>query len=434
MQNEKKITLPFNFEPRNYQLPFLEAMDGGIDRAVLVWHRRSGKDKACFNYMCKRAGEVVGNYFYFLPTYTQAKKVVWDNIDNDGFKMIDHLPKEIAERNASELKFTLWNGSIVQLIAADRFEQTSVGTNPKGVVFSEFSITEPQVWDFVRPILKVNKGWAIFNFTPRGLNHAWKVLQIAKENKERWFWEILTIENTGVLTLKDIQEEKKEGMPQDLIDQEYFCKFIEGAGQFFRRVNENAVIEGELNVEHNHRYKIGVDLAKHEDYTVITIMDLMTFNVGKQIRFNQLDWNLQKAKIEAVARKYNNAEVWIDSTGVGEPIFEDLANTGINIAPFKFTEQSRKDLLNNLAIKLEGDKIKVPNDPILIDELKSMRYDLSERGKLRVQVPEGLHDDCIMSLALAVWEMPELPIKQINESLLYLTHNSQPKVEITSYR
>lgn len=435
MPTEKRIRVPYNFEPREYQLPFLKAMDSGISRAVIVWHRRSGKDKVCFNYMVKRATEEVGTYFYFLPTYTQAKKVIWDNIDNDGFKMIDHIPLDIAKRNNSDLKFDLFNGSVIQLIAADRFEFTSVGTNPRGIVMSEYSITEPQVWNFIRPILKVNKGWAIFNFTPRGMNHAAQLLQIAKNNPERWYWEVLTIDDTKILTQKDIEEEQREGMPQDLIEQEYFCKFIEGAGAFFRRIKENTHLLGEIKPEVGHRYKIGVDLAKHEDYTVITVLDLMTFKVVAIDRFNQIDWNLQKARIEAITRKYNNAEVWVDSTGVGEPIYEDLATTGLNIAPFKFTEQSRKDLLNNLAIKFELDKIKIPNDQILIDELKSMRYDLvSERGKLRVQVPEGLHDDCIMSLALAVWEMPDLPIKQIGESLLYLTNNNSPKVEITSFK
>jgi len=433
MPNEKRIRVPYNFEPREYQLPFLKAMDSGISRAVIVWHRRSGKDKVCFNYMVKRATEEVGTYFYFLPTYTQATKVIWDNIDNDGFKMIDHIPLEIAKRNVSDKKFELFNGSVIQLIAADRFEFTSVGTNPRGVIMSEYSITQPQVWNFIRPILKVNKGWAIFNFTPRGMNHAFQMLQIAKDNPERWYWEILTIDDTKILTQKDIEEESREGMPQDLIEQEYYCKFIEGAGAFFRRIKENVHLLGEQKPEAGHRYKMGVDLAKHQDYTVIIVLDLMTFKVVAIDRFNQIDWNLQRARIEAIARKYNKAEICVDSTGVGEPIYEDLALTGLTVTPFKFTEQSRKDLLNNLAIKIEQDKIKIINDVVLIDELKSMRYELSERGKLRVQVPDGLHDDCIMGLALAVWEMPELPIKQTDGSLLYLTGNSSSKVDITSY-
>jgi hypothetical protein len=71
----KTITLPYNFIPRDYQLPLFEAMDRGIKRAVLSYHRRGGKDLACWNLMLKKAMERVGNYFYIFPEYSQARKV-----------------------------------------------------------------------------------------------------------------------------------------------------------------------------------------------------------------------------------------------------------------------------------------------------------------------------------------------------------------------
>ncbi len=198
------IQVPFNFEPRPYQLPFLEAMDSGVKRAILMWARRSGKDKVCWNYMIKRAVEEVGTYFYFLPSYTQAKKVIWDNIDNSGFRMLDHIPAPLIKRkNDTELKIELINGSFIQLIAADTFSETSVGTNPRGVVFSEYSISTGKAWDLLRPILLVNKGWAVFNFTPRGVNHATRLLIRVKDNPE-WFSETLTAKDAGYLTDEDI--------------------------------------------------------------------------------------------------------------------------------------------------------------------------------------------------------------------------------------
>ena len=92
-----QIKIPHRFEPRGYQLPLLQAMDNGILRAIIVWNRRAGKDKTCFNYMIRRALQKVGTYYYFLPEYSQAKKVIWNNIDNDGFKMLDHLPPQIVK-------------------------------------------------------------------------------------------------------------------------------------------------------------------------------------------------------------------------------------------------------------------------------------------------------------------------------------------------
>lgn len=426
----KEVTLPHLFQPRKYQLPLLKALDSGIKRAIIIWNRRSGKDKTCFNYLIRRAIERKGNYFYFLPTFTQAKRVIWDNIDESGLGMLEHIPKEIiSSTNTTELKVELINGSIIQLIAADEFKKSGVGTNPIGVVFSEFSITNPEAWKFVSPILAVNGGWAIFNFTPRGMNHAWQLWQQYKNN-DKWFIELLTVEDTKVL-VGDALEEERRNNPQDFFEQEYYCKFIEGAGQFFKRISDNLIEETET-IEPGHIYQMGVDLAKYQDYTVITLIDLNTFNVLKQERFNQIDWNLQKAKIEALYHKYGKPLIYMDSTGLGDPIYDDLLKRGLRVESYKFTEQSRKDLLVNLALKLEQGIIKIPDNEILKAELQSFRYELTENGKIKIVVPEGLKDDAVFSLALACWQMPSNPIP-LPGSVKFLNRNYEERHATTSY-
>ena len=425
-----ELTIPHQFKPRAYQVNLLSALDNGTKRAIIVWNRRSGKDKVCFNFMIRQAVKKVGTYFYFLPTYKLAKKVIWDNIDNDGFRMLDHIPKElIKSTNATELKIELINGSIIQLIGADEFKEGGVGTNPIGVVFSEYSITSPEAWKYVSPIIAVNGGWAIFNFTPRGMNHAFNLLQQYKDNN-KWFTEILTNNETQVLK-GDALEEERNNNPQDFFEQEYYCKFVEGAGQFFKRVDQIR-IEEEETPDPTHKYQMGVDLAKYQDYTVITIIDLNTFHVHKQERFNQIDWNLQKAKIEATYLRYYKPLIYIDSTGVGDPIYEDLARKGLRVEGFKFTEQTRRDLLNNLSLKIEQEKIRIPETTSLIDELKSFHYELSDAGKIRLKVPEGLHDDTVMSLALACWNIPDKPLP-IQGSIRFLNRQRENESQITSY-
>lgn len=405
-----EITIPFKFRPREYQLPLLKALDKGIKRAIIVWNRRSGKDKVCFNYMVKKACERVGTYFYFLPEYTQARKVIWDNIDNDGFKMLDHIPPELIKKtNDTTLKVELVNGSIIQLLGADTFSKSGVGTNPIGVVMSEYSVNNPEVWDFIRPILAVNGGWIIFNFTPRGQNHAYKLLEIAKDNPE-WFTEVLTVNETKVLTPEEIERERREGMSEAMIDQEYFCKFIESATSFFKRINEVCILQ-EKQPDPLHYYQMGVDLAKYQDFTVISVIDLNTFEQVAMERFNQVDWNLQKAKIEAIYHKWGKPRGYIDATGVGDPIVEDLVRQGVALEPIKFNEQNRKDILTNLSIQMEQTKIKLLDDPTLKSELSYFQYQLSDNGKLKVVVPDGLHDDTVFGTALSVWELPDKPMR-----------------------
>ncbi len=431
------VTIPHKFKPREYQLPFLRAMDGGCKRAILCWHRRGGKDKTCFNFMVKKAFERKGTYFYFLPEYSQAKKVIWDNIDNDGFRMLDHVPKEVIKNtNATELKIELVNGSVIQLIGADSFEKSGVGTNPVGVVFSEYSINEPNVWNFVRPILTANEGWAVFNFTPRGTNHAFQQLEFAKGD-QNWFTQVLTVDDTQVLTEEQLDEERKS-MPEDLFNQEYYCKFLEGAGAFFRKVDDAVYTDIPDKIDGTHKYQIGVDLAKYQDYTVITVIDLATFKVVEIDRFNQLDYTTQKIRIENTALRYKTEAsplIYIDSTGVGEPIFEDLAQRKLQIEPYRFTEQSRKDLLTNLQLVLEQGKIRIPNDERLVAELKSMQYHLSERGTLKIQVPDSMHDDMIMSLALACWQLPTNPYQPKSTTIRNLTFETSrtPNVNVETY-
>ena len=404
-----KITLPHHFRPRDYQLPFLSAWDSGVKRIVLVWHRRSGKDKTIFATIIKRMWERVGGYYYFAPTYKQGKKIIWDGIDRDGFKILDHIPPEVIKsKNDSELKIELINGSFLQVIGSDNIDSI-MGTNPVGCVFTEYALQKQNAWNYIRPILAENGGWAIFVFTPRGMNHGWKILEQAKANKD-WFWQVLTVEDTKAIS-DEILDQEQDQMPADLFAQEYYVKFLEGASSFFKRVDEN-IYKGTESVNNLSYYQLGVDLAKFQDFTVITPFDLTTFKVLRQERFNQIDYTFQKAKIEASYLRHLKGKVIIDSTGVGEPVYDDLWSQKINIEPFHFTEQSRKDLLVNLQLKLEQDKIKLPDDEGLLDELKSFKYYLSDVGRLKIGVDEGMHDDRVMSLALAVWNTPNYPIKK----------------------
>lgn len=294
------------------------------------------------------------------------------------------------------------------MVGADNIDRI-VGTNPIGVVFSEYSLMKPDVWNLISPILRENDGWAIFIMTPRGTNHAWDLMQTIKNDKN-WFVQTLTVEDTKALSEEAIAEAKAE-MPQDLFKQEYYCTFLDDGLGFFRRVDENTYKVEEYQPKEMAMYQIGVDLAKYNDYTVISPFNLNDFHVLKQDSFNQMDYNLQKARIENTYLRYNKGRIVIDSTGVGEPVFDDLNSRGMNITPFRFNKSSRTDLLKNLQILLEQDKIKIPNDEVLIDELKSMTYELTDTGSTRIQVPDGKHDDRIMSLALAVWQIPLTPIR-----------------------
>ena len=245
------IKIPFNYEPRPYQLQLLQAIDSGIKRAVAVWHRRSGKDKTCINIIAKKMMERVGIYFYVFPTYNQGRKVLWDGIDGEGKRFLDHFPKEILDGkpNDTEMKLRIKNGSMFQIVGSDNIDSI-VGTNPVGIVFSEYALQDPRAWGFVRPILAENNGWAIFIFTPRGENHGYDLYSLAK-NSPDWFCENLTVDDTHAIRTEILETEKKEIVSlygnDALYQQEYFCNFtVPLAGAYYADQLMLATKEGRI--------------------------------------------------------------------------------------------------------------------------------------------------------------------------------------------
>lgn len=213
---------------REYQKPLVRYMRDGREnntprRAVWVAHRRSGKDVTCWQLLVEEAIQDTGTYYYCLPEFTHARRVIWEGMLNEGQRFLDLVPGEfIKSTNESQMKIELVNGSIIQLVGSDQYDRL-VGTNPKGIVFSEYSITHPMAWQILRPILAANGGWAIFNGTPRGKNHFWEMLQKAKTDSS-WFWAVDTASTTGVLSQETLDKEKEE-MNIDVFMQEYFCSF-----------------------------------------------------------------------------------------------------------------------------------------------------------------------------------------------------------------
>lgn len=233
--DQDPVVLPHEYVARDYQKPVWQAMfprDPLVDavrRAVLVWHRRSGKDKTIINMVVAKAMDRVGTYLYLLPKQTQARKVIWRGMDKDGFRFIDHIPAElIAKKNNTDMFVELTNGSIIQLGGSDNYDAW-MGTNPLGIVFSEYSLQDPYAWEYFRPILAENGGWAVFIYTPRGHNHGytlWRNAQrLAKRVDSGWFAQILSTKDTGAISAEIIQEEIDGGMSQELAEQEFGVSF-----------------------------------------------------------------------------------------------------------------------------------------------------------------------------------------------------------------
>lgn len=252
-----QIRLPYKFDYREYQKDLFAAAAKDFLRLYIIWHRRAGKDLSCFNVLLIKAMERRGLYWHMLPQFNQARRAIWQGMTKDGRRFLDYIPRELVKAiNNVEMKIELINGSIIQVVGSDNIDAL-VGANPVGVVLSEYALTNPKAWGLIEPILIENGGWALFNTTPRGKNHAYDLWIKALEN-EKWFTQKLTINDTGVVDLDFIDELRKMGTDEETIQQEYYCSF-EGSlqGAYYASQIRDLENEGKIsNVPYEGQYEV----------------------------------------------------------------------------------------------------------------------------------------------------------------------------------
>lgn len=229
------VQLPaYGWRPRGYQMRAWEAMERGVKRHALCWHRRAGKDDFALHRTAIGAFERIGNYWHMLPMANQARRAIWEAVNpHTGRRRIDEaFPKDIRARTRDQDMFIEFvNGSTWQVFGSDNYE-TGIGSPPVGVVLSEYALADPQAWAFLRPILAENGGWAMFISTPRGRNHFARLTEYAMAHPEDWYGEVLTVEDTGAIPPEVIARERRElaaergdKEAQAIVAQEYYCDF-----------------------------------------------------------------------------------------------------------------------------------------------------------------------------------------------------------------
>jgi hypothetical protein len=262
------------FVPRFYQAPIIDSIENkGYRRVLAILPRRAGKDITAFNLCIRQCLKKVCVIYYIFPTYSQGKKVIWDSITNSGDRILDYIPDELVEsKNSQEMKIRFKNGSLLQIVGSDNFDSL-MGTNPQGVVFSEYALQDPRAYQYIRPILTANQGWALFLSTPRGKNHLWELYEIAARSDE-WFCYKLTVEDTKHISLFDIEKEKSDGlMSDDLIQQEYYTSFTMGVeGSYYAKYLDKMRIKNQIGmVPYETGFKVNTawDLGMRDSTTII---------------------------------------------------------------------------------------------------------------------------------------------------------------------
>ena len=220
------------FKPRHYQKDVLRAFFvEKKKRLLLVLHRRAGKDSVAFQICWIAAIQKKGLYLYLAPVISQANSIIWQGRAKDGTGFLDYIPKElVAKVNQSTMSIHLINGSIIRITGSNNYEAL-IGSNPMGIVYSEMQNSDVRAFNLLRPILAENNGWSIMTATPRGKHNILYDLYETNKNNPDWFVQVLTVKDTflddgtPVITDEQIDEERRAGMHESVIQQEFFCSF-----------------------------------------------------------------------------------------------------------------------------------------------------------------------------------------------------------------
>jgi phage terminase large subunit len=227
------ISLPNGgWRPRPHQRRLWSYMEHGGKRAMVIAHRRWGKDDVALHFTATAAHEKVADYWHCLPLFTQARKAIWTAVNpHTGIRRIDEaFPHALrAQTWENEMAIRFKNGSMWRVVGSDN-PNSLVGTAPAGLIMSEYALSNPASWGYLAPILEENNGWAMFITTPRGRNHAYSMAQMAQAS-DRWLYEFSSVHQSGY-SLEKVEEQRREyhgifgkDAGDALIEQEYFCSF-----------------------------------------------------------------------------------------------------------------------------------------------------------------------------------------------------------------
>ena len=346
---------------------------------VVMCGRRFGKSELS-QIMGIKEAITGGQVAYITPTYKLAKA------------FFERLTIAIPfKNNISNLKIYCPNNGSIEFFTGERLD------NLRGRKFHLVIIDEaafiPYLEDgwnnSIRPTLTDYQGKAVFLSTPRGKNFFYSMFM--KEGENDWRSFKFTTYDNPYINQREIEDAKIQ-LPKVVFEQEYLANPAENSAnpfgnEFIRRCIKP--ISAQQIVSY------GIDLAKSVDFTVIVGLD----NGGNVAYFDrfQMDWHNTKANI----KRLPIAPILADSTGVGDPILEDLIREGVNIEGLKFTSQSKQQLMEGLAQAIQQAKIGYP-EGVIVDELDVFEYQFTANG-VRYSAPSGFHDDCVMALALA-WQ------------------------------
>ncbi len=395
--DEAKLRAKIKWQPHIRQQEILDVIPQSRE-VVINAGRRFGKSALCAYIALTFLLQDNKKIWIVSPTYDLSLKV-FNYLVRFYAAVAPSQVKGITQSPTPKIRTA--RGSVLECKSTEN-PVTLLGEELDLIIIDEAARIPKKIWEqYLYPTTAMRKGKTIFISTPNGKN--WFYHEWVKAHEKGFAFKIPS--NANPHFPAEEWDRAKFNLPADVFSQDYMAEFLDDAAQVFRGIR-NIISNTSINdVKKGAFYVMGVDLGKHQDFTVLTVIDTSTNNVVFIDRFNSLDWNIQKARIKMCADRYNRARIIIDSSGAGDPIVDELNREGYMVDDFRYTNKSKQQLIQKLSIFIEQQDLTIPNNDMLIDELESFGYQITDSGNFTYNAPQGSHDDMVNSLALAVWTL-----------------------------
>jgi phage terminase large subunit-like protein len=367
---------------------------------VLACGRRWGKTRLGAA-LCIYVALSGGRSWWCAPSYPMS--IV-------GWRLIHRLALQIpdVEIRKAERSITFPTGGEIWVRSADNPDSLR-GEGLDFAVLDECAFMKEPAWqEAIRPALSDRQGRAMFISTPKGRNWFWRLWQRCQDdNDSEWQgWQLPTSDNPYIAD-EEIEAARKS-LPERIYRQEYLALFIDDSGGVFRGIMQAATAIPESKPQPAGQYIIGVDWGKHNDFTVLTVLNAANRSLVHMDRFNQIDYAVQVNRLVALHERFKSTAIIAERNSMGDPLIEQLQRRGMPVYPFITTNATKARAIDELGLAFERGDIQIINEPVLVGELQAYEMERLPSGMMRYNAPQGLHDDCVMSLAIGWQGLMEL--------------------------
>lgn len=364
---------------------------------VLDCGRRWGKTKfdEAEGMICAGNGGYVG---YFVPKYKYLSEV-WRDFKN-------MLEPAISAKSEQEHRIELVSGGLIECWSLENEDAGQSRAYDLAIVDEAALGNFMRHWQRnIRPTLTDRRGKAIFTSTPRGINWFFEIYQRGQNPQKfpGWMsWKLPSATNPYFLP-EELDDARATSTAQ-IFAQEYLAEFLTDETATFRNL-ENcwfAVLQDKPIARHT--YVMGMDVARVNDWSVVTVIDLDTVPASAVLidASQGVAFDLQMARLYGLWERFNPATILIEKNANLQMI-EKLHLMGLPVQEIHTTNLIKVEMVNALAMAFENRQLFIPKDDILIGQLQAYASTRTLTGMVRYAAPEGQYDDYVMSLMLANW-------------------------------